>query len=60
MAIGDQDHDCIAMAMAIALGGFDQPLNLALGEVAALDCEIFSGWCAAIGYLIGHEKSPSG
>jgi hypothetical protein len=52
MAIGDQDHRCIAMAMSIALGGFDQSLNLALGEIAAFDCEVFSVWRAAIGCLI--------
>ena len=44
VTIGDEDHRCIAMAVAIALGGFDQPLNLALGEVAAPDCEVFSVW----------------
>jgi hypothetical protein len=45
MTIGDKDHGCIALAMPIALGGFDQPLNLALGEVAAFDCEVLSAWC---------------
>jgi hypothetical protein len=44
MTIGDQDHGGIAMTMPIALGGFDQSLNLALGEIAALDCEVFGVW----------------
>jgi hypothetical protein len=35
MAIGDQDHRCIAMAMPIALSSIDQPLDLARGEIAA-------------------------
>jgi hypothetical protein len=39
MTISDQDHRCIAVTVAIVFGGFDQPLDLALGEVAALDCE---------------------
>jgi hypothetical protein len=39
-------------------GGLDKLLDFALGEIAALDCEVFDGWCAAIGYLICHEKSP--
>jgi hypothetical protein len=42
VSVSDQDHRCIAMAMPIALGGFDQSLDLALGEIAALDCEVFS------------------
>ena len=29
VAIGNQDHRAVAMAMAIALGGFYQPLDLA-------------------------------
>jgi hypothetical protein len=60
MAIGDQDHRCIAMAMSADLAGsVHELLDLALGEVAALDCEVFSVWCAAIGCLICHEKSLS-
>src|SRR5262245_38364934 len=47
------------MAMAIALGGFDQTRDLALGEIATLNCEVFDGWCAGIGCLFCHEKSPS-
>src|SRR5262249_23084480 len=35
VTIGDQDHGCIAMTVPIALGGFDQALDLALGEIAA-------------------------
>src|SRR5258705_7264284 len=55
---GDQDHGRIAMAPAIALGGGDQLLNLALGQMLArpdirirppgrhrsLNCPIFCSW----------------
>jgi hypothetical protein len=47
------------MTVAIALGGLDQPLDFALSQVAALDCEVFSVWCAGIDSLFCHEKSPS-
>src|SRR5262249_5346267 len=60
MAIGDQNHRCIAMAVAIALGSSDQALDLAFGKIAALDCEVFGVWCGAIASLICHEKSLSG
>src|SRR5262245_25842980 len=60
MTIGDQNHRCIAMTMAIHLAGrVHQSLDLALGEVAACNCEVFSVWCAGIGYLFSHEKSLS-
>src|SRR5262249_57696472 len=60
MTIGDQDHGGIAMTTAIHLAGrVHQSLDLALGEVAACNCEVFSVWCAAIGYLIRHKKSLS-
>jgi hypothetical protein len=33
MPIGDQDHGGIARAPAVALGGFEQALDLGLGQV---------------------------
>src|SRR5262249_1764150 len=60
VTIGDQDHGGIAMTTSAHLaGGVHELLDLALGEIAALDCEVFSAWCAAIGYLICHGKSLS-
>jgi len=59
MAIGDQDHRCIPVTMPIALGGFDQALDLALGKIAACNCEVYSVWCVGMGCLICHEKNPS-
>ncbi len=61
VAIGDQDHGGIAMTVPADLAGsIHELLDLALGEIAALDCEAFDGWCAAVGYLICHVKSLSG
>ena len=49
VTIGDQDHGGIAMTTSAHLaGGVHELLDLALGEIAALDCEVFSAWCAAI------------
>jgi hypothetical protein len=59
VAIGDQDHGGIAMAMPIALGGLNQLPNLTLGKVATSNCEVFSVWCAGIASLSSHEKSLS-
>src|SRR5215467_14444423 len=60
MAIGDQNHRCIAMTTSAHLAGsVHELLDLALGEIAALNCEVFSVWCVAIGYLIYHKKSLS-
>ena len=60
MPVGNQDHGGIAMAMAAMLAGaVHELLDLALGEIAALDCEVFDSWSVAIGYLIGHGKSLS-
>ena len=35
MAVGDQDHGGVAVAVAVALGGVDQPLDFGLGQVLA-------------------------
>src|SRR5262245_60019248 len=60
VTIGDQDHGGIAMtASTVLAGSLHELFDLALGEVAALNCEVFSVWCVAMGCLICHEKSPS-
>jgi hypothetical protein len=33
MPIGDQGHGGVTMSVPIIAGGFDQPLNLGIGEV---------------------------
>ena len=47
MAVGHQDHGRIAMAVAAALArAVDQAFDLALGEIASLDCQVYDAWCA--------------
>src|SRR5262249_29813575 len=50
VAISDQDHGRVAMAVAAKLAGaVHQPVDLALGEVAPLDCQVYDAWCAFLG-----------
>src|SRR5262249_12093681 len=61
VTIRDQDHGGIAMAASTVLtSSIHELLDLALGEIAPLDCEVFSVRRVIIGYLICHEKSLSG
>jgi len=49
MAIGDQDHGRVAMPIAAVLArAVHEPLNLALGEVAPLDCQVYDVWSAIL------------
>jgi hypothetical protein len=58
VAIGDQDHGCVAMPVAAMLSSaVHQPLDLALGEVAALDCQVYDAWCAFLGCRF-HAAKP--
>ena len=51
MAIGHQDHGRIAMAVAAMLAGaVHQALDLALGEIASFDCQVYDAWGAFLGY----------
>src|SRR5215831_3699107 len=59
VTISNQDHRAVAMTMPIALGGIDQPLDLALSEIATANCEVYRCWRAGIGCLCSHEKSLS-
>ena len=57
MPIGDQDHGRVAMAVAAMLAGVvHQPLDLALGEVAPLDCQVYGGWSAFLGCRFHADK----
>jgi len=57
MAVGDQDHGRIPMPVAAMLSGaVHQPLNLALGEVAPLDCQVYDAWCAFFGCRFHADK----
>jgi len=50
VAVGDQDHGRIPMPVAAMLSGaVHQPFDLALGEVAPLDCQVYDAWSAFLG-----------
>jgi len=58
MAVGHQDHGRIAMAVAAMLSGaVHQPLDLALGEVAPLDCQVYGVWSALPGSRFHRGKT---
>ena len=58
MAIGDQDHGRVAMAVAAMLAGaVHQPVDFALGEVAPLDCQVYDVWGAFLGCRLHADKS---
>src|SRR5262245_11631146 len=50
MAVGDQHHGRVAMPVTATLAGaVQQSLDLALGDVALLDCQVCDAWCAFLG-----------
>src|SRR5262249_10600544 len=56
--VGDQHHGRIAMAVAAMLSGaVHQPLDLALGEVAPLDCQVYDVWRAFLGLRFHRAKT---
>src|SRR6516225_7115458 len=58
VAIGDKDHGRVAMPIAAMLAGaVHQPLDLALGEVAPLDCQVYDAWCAFLGCRFNRGKT---
>src|SRR5262245_47272947 len=57
VAIGDKDHGRVAMAVAAVLAGaVHQPLDLALGEVSPLDCQVYDAWVAFPGCRFHADK----
>src|SRR5262249_26767663 len=57
VAIGDQDHGRVAMPIAAVLARtVHQALDLALGEVAPLDCQVYDAWSAFFGYRFHADK----
>jgi len=57
MAVGDQHHGRVAMPVAAMLSGaVHQPLDLALGEVAPLDCQVYDAWGAFLGCRFHADK----
>jgi hypothetical protein len=58
VAVGHQDHGRIAMAVAAMLAGaVHQALDLALGEVAPLDCQVYDAWGAFLGCRFHRNKT---
>ena len=58
MAIGDQDHGRIAVPVtAMLAGAVHQPLDLALDEIASLDCQVFGVWREFSGSRFHRDKS---
>jgi hypothetical protein len=59
VAIGDQDHGRIAMTVtAVLASAIHQALDLALGEIASLDCQVYDTWCAFFGPRFHRNKAP--
>src|SRR5262245_29266998 len=57
VAVGDQDHGRIAMAVAAMLAGaVHEPFDLSLGEVAPLDCQVYDAWGAFLGCRFHADK----
>src|SRR5499427_6021333 len=58
VAIGDQDHGRVAMPIAAVLArAVHQALDLALGEIASLDCQVYGGWSAVLGSRFHRGKT---
>src|SRR5215831_6888913 len=57
VAVGDQDHGRIAMPIAAVLArAVHQPVDLALGEIASLDCQVYDAWRAFLGCRFHADK----
>src|SRR5262249_10540243 len=57
MAVGHQGHGCVAMPAAAMLAGtVHQPVNLALGEIAPFNCQVYDAWCAFLGCRFHADK----
>src|SRR5215813_14103215 len=57
MAIGDQDHGRVAMPIpAMLAGAVHQALDLTLGEIASLDCQVYDAWGAFLGCRFHADK----
>src|SRR5262245_51383844 len=57
VAIGDEDHGRVAMPVATMLAGVvHQAPDLALGEIAPLDCQVYDAWGAFLGCRFHADK----
>src|SRR5215468_7589208 len=58
MAVGHQDHGRVAMPVATMLPStVHQPVNLALGEIAPFNCQVYDGWRTFLGCRFHADKS---
>jgi len=58
VAIGDQDHGRVAMPVAAVLASaVHRSLDLALGEIAPSNCQIYDVWCAFPGSRFHRGKT---
>jgi hypothetical protein len=58
VAIGDKDHGRVAMPIAAVLASaVHQSLDLALGEIAPSNCQIYDVWCAFPGSRFHRGKT---
>src|SRR5215475_13633983 len=57
MAVGHQDHGRVAIPIAAVLTRtVHQPLDLALGEIAPFNCQVYDAWCAFLGCRFHADK----
>src|SRR5262245_13449725 len=57
LAKGDQDHGRVAMPIAAVLArAVYQALDLVLGEIASLDCQVYDAWGAFLGCRFHADK----
>src|SRR5262245_48031779 len=43
---------------AMLAGAVHQPVDLALGEMAPLDCQVYDAWCSFFGSRFHRNKAP--
>src|SRR6516165_1890063 len=61
MAVSDQDSRGVPMPRAVLLGGLDEALDLAVGEIftaALANCYIYCGWSRFAKPQVFHGNSP--
>src|SRR5262249_58471046 len=61
VAVSDQDGRGVPMPRAVLLGGLDEALDLAIGEIftaALANCYIYCGWSRSAKPRVFHGNSP--
>ena len=63
VALGDQDHGRVAIPItAVLTRAVHQALDLALGEIASLDCQVYDGvsYCMCYTHFLYSRRGSSG